>query len=807
MSLLPSDLRYALRTLGKQPSLTLVAVLTLGLGIGANTVIFSVVDSVLLKPLPYPDPERLVLLNERHVESGPVPVGWMNFLDWRAEARSFEKMAAYKTDGVILTGFDEPRRLPCAHVSASFFELTGARPALGRFYSEAEDAPGAERVAVLDYAFWRERFSGDAGVLGRSVQLDGRPYVIVGVTPEGFRYFSRRVEVYLPIGLSGDQPAWLNRGNHQGLRALARLREDSGLDSARAEMETLALALEAKYPDTNSGERVTIQPLLESQVEHTRPSLIMLLACVGLVLLITCANVANLLLARGISRTREIAVRAALGAGRWRIARLLIIESLVLAVTGGALGLVIASWGIDPLLQMAPAGIPRLDLAHVDGSVLAFTFAVSVLTGLLFGAAPAFHATRTDLTQALKDGSRTDTSGPASRRIQSALLVAEVAIALVVVIGAGLMARSIAQVHRVDPGLKPERVLALDVILPSSKYQNDESRSSFFRAAVERIGELPGVESAGGVACLPLNGSCWSSVYIVEGLPVPEQAQLPTSSFNLITPGYFSTMGIPLIEGRLFNADDGAASPEVIIVNESMAKRWWPGGSALGHRVKQGFPQDKTPWREIVGVVADTRQMGPEQPADTEVFLPFDQMADTALSLVVLSSAPPATLAPAVRREIARLDAAQPVDNVRTMEEYLSLTMARRRFSTLLLGLFAGLALLLSAVGIYSVVSCGVSMRTREFGVRMALGAARGDVLRLVLVQGARLALVGVGAGLAGALALTRLMAGLLYGVGPTDPITFASLAALLAVVAVASCSVPAWRATRVDPMVALRHE
>ncbi|HET6372373.1 MAG TPA: FtsX-like permease family protein, partial [Candidatus Polarisedimenticolia bacterium] len=300
---------------------------------------------------------------------------------------------------------------------------------------------------------------------------------------------------------------------------------------------------------------------------------------------------------------------------------------------------------------------------------------------------------------------------------------------------------------------------------------------------------------------------CWSSVYIVEGLPVPEQAQLPTSSFNLITPGYFSTMGIPLIEGRLFNADDGAASPEVIIVNESMAKRWWPGGSALGHRVKQGFPQDKTPWREIVGVVADTRQMGPEQPADTEVFLPFDQMADTALSLVVLSSAPPATLAPAVRREIARLDAAQPVDNVRTMEEYLSLTMARRRFSTLLLGLFAGLALLLSAVGIYSVVSCGVSMRTREFGVRMALGAARGDVLRLVLVQGARLALVGVGAGLAGALALTRLMAGLLYGVGPTDPITFASLAALLAVVAVASCSVPAWRATRVDPMVALRHE
>jgi len=716
-------------------------------------------------------------------------------------------MAAYRMDGFSLTGGNAPRRIPGGLVSAGFFRLLGASPAMGRFFTEEEDVPGAARVVVLAHHVWQERFGSDREIIGRSLTLDGAPYTVIGVAPAGFRYFQRSADVYVPLGLWGDKTSWLDRGNHQGLLTLARLKPDVSVKTARAEMNTIARQLEALYPRSNSGQRVTMEPLFESQVGEARPSLLMLLACVGLVLALTCANVANLVIARGSSPEREIVVRAALGAGRGRVIRQLLTESVLLAAIGGAVGLLIAVWGIDPLIRLAPSNIPRLDMARVDLRVLAFTFGVAVVTGLLFGVAPALQASRVDLTESLKRGASSVTSGPARRRLQTALMVVEVALALMVVTGAGLMVRSILAVNRVHPGLNPDGVLALDLVLPETKYGTPESWRAFLDQALERLRALPGVESASGVLCLPLAGDCWSSVYMVEGLPVPSQDKLPVSAFNAVASDYFRTLQIPLIEGRLLTHADGTSAPSVVLINETMARRHWPGQSPLGRRLKQGFPQDDTPWREIVGVVADCRQSGPERDPEPEVFLPFTQASDSSMSLIVKTLGDSALPAGAVISEIHRLDPDQPVDNIRPMSRYLADSVARRRFATLLLGMFASLALVLAAVGIYGVVSCGVTARTHEIGIRMALGARGGDVARLVLWQGMKRTLAGVAAGLVAAAALTRFMSGLLFAVTPTDPITFSSIAALLGLVALAACWPPARRAMRVDPMVALRYE
>ncbi len=803
------DLRHAVRIMGRQPAFTFVAVITLALGIGANTAIFSVVNAVLLRPLPYPESDRLLLLNEHKVDAGPTSVGWLNFLDWRAQSRSFEAMAAQRFDGFILTGNGEPRRLPGRMVSASFFDLLGSKPALGRFFDAKEDLPDAERTVVLAHHFWRDRYGADPEILGRSILLDGVPHTVVGVAPAGLRPFGSIVDLYVPVGLWGDKEVWLDRGNHVGLLVLARLAPGVSIEAARAEMDTIARGLEAQYPASNTGQRVTMQPLYETQVGEVRPTLLMLLACVGLVLLITCANVANLLLARGASRQREMAVRASLGAGRWPLVRQLMAESLLMAGAGGALGVLVAFCGIRSLPSLAPPDIPRLDATGIDPAVLVFTMGLSLLAGLVFGIAPAAQASRADVIEALKDGPRGGTIRPARRRLQSIFLVTQIALSIVVVTGAGLMVRSILAVSRVEPGFQAEGLLALDVTLPGAGYAEPASRSAFFSQALDRLRALAGVESAAAVHCLPLTGSCWTSVYQAEGLPESSGAQLPIAAFNQVSDDYFRAMRIPLVEGRAFTPADGASSAPVAIVNARMARRHWPGASAIGRRIRQGFPENGGPWREIVGVVGDALQNGPEWESWPEIYFPYAQVPSAAMRLLVRShgDGDPAILARAATAEIHRLDATQPVENVRPMTAYLADSMARRRFSTLLLLMFAGLALVLAAVGIYGVVSCGVSERTHEIGVRMALGARAADIARLVLGRGMRLTLTGVMAGLAGAVIVTRFMSGLLYGVTPNDPLTFAFMAALLAAVALAACWLPARRASRVDPMKVLRLE
>jgi putative ABC transport system permease protein len=800
------DLRHAVRILGRQPVFTFAAVVTLALGIGANTAIFSVVNAVLLRPLPYPESERLLLLNENKIDAGPTGVGWLNFLDWRARSRSFEAMAAQKLDGFILTGNGEPRRLPGRMVSASFFDLLGLKPALGRFFNANEDLPRAERTVVLAHHLWRDRFGADPAILGRSILLDNVPHTVVGVAPAELR-FGSRVDLYVPVGLWGDTKVWLERSNHVGLRVLARLAPGVSIEAARAEMDTIARGLEAQYPASNTGQRVMMQRLYEDQVGDVRPSLLMLLACVGLVLLITCANIANLILARGASRQREIAVRASLGAGRWQLVRQFMAESLLMAGAGGALGVMAAFWGIKTLLGLAPPDIPRLEATRIDPMVLAFTIGLSLLAGLVSGIAPALQASRLDVIESLKEGPRGGAIRPARRRLQSVFLITQIALSIIVVTGAGLMVRSILAVSRVVPGFQAEGALALDVMLPGSRYAEPASRSAFFSQALDRIRALPGVESAASVHCLPLTGSCWTSVYQAEGLPETSAAQLPISAFNQVSADYFRAMRIPLLEGRSFTPADGASSAPVAIVNARMAQRHWPGASPIGKRIRQGFPESGNPWREIVGVVGDVLQNGPEWEVLPEIYFPYDQAPTAAMRLVMRSQGDgdPAMLAGAATMEVHRLDPAQPVENVRPMTAYLGDSMARRRFSTLLLVMFAALALVLAAVGIYGVVSCSVSERTHEIGVRMALGARAADIARLVLGRGMRLTLTGVTAGLAGAVIVTRFMSGMLFGVTPNDPLTFGAMAALLAGVAMAACWLPARRASRVDPMTVLR--
>ena len=807
MQTLWQDLRYGFRMLTKTPVVTLIAVLTLALGIGANTAIFSVVNTVLLKPLPFADPDSLMVLQERNEQVGVQSVAWPNFLDWREQSQSFTAMAAYRLQGFHLAGGERPARPMGGSVSASFFPLLGARPALGRTFTEEEDKPGAAPVVVLSHRLWATRFGSDPGIIGQAVTLDGSPHTVVGVMPADFGFFRQTAELYVPVGLSGDNPVWLDRGNHPGLRVLGRLKPGVSQESARTEMSAIARRLEEQHPKSNSGQQVDIAPLLENQVGEVRPSLFLLLAAVGFVLLITCANVANLLLTRASVRRREIAIRTALGASRWRVVRQLLAESLLLALIGGVAGLLLALWGVDSLVSLAPEGIPRLEGTRIDGAVLGFTLGLSLLTGFVFGLAPALQASRLDLTGALKDNSRGATTGPSQKRVWGALLVAEVALAVILVIGSGLMIRSIVRLQSADPGFNPERVLALDVPLSAGKYKERPPRLAFFDQTLERVRGLPGVESAAAVLCLPVAGGCWGSVYLVEGRPVPPQSELPSAAFNFVTPDYFRTMQIPLRAGRAFDRNDTPESPPVIIVNEAMARRYWPGESAVGKRIKQGFPQDDVPYREIVGVVGDVKQGALDEDLEPEVFLPYAQGMVREMSLVVRTTAEPMLAANSVRQAIAGIDRDQPVERVQPMTQYLADSMARRQFSTLLLGVFAAVALLLAAVGLYGVMSYSVAQRTHEIGIRMAMGARGRDILKMVVGQGLTLTLIGVGLGIAGALALTRLMMSLLYDVSATDPLTFVGVALILAVVALVACLVPARRAAKVDPMVALRYE
>jgi putative ABC transport system permease protein len=807
--MLAHDLRQAVRGMRSSPGATLTAVAALAIGIGANTAIFSVVDAVLLRPLPFAEPDRLFMVwqndTNRHTEREWVSPA--NFLDWRRDSRAFSSLAAFSESGFNLTGSGEPERLDGQRVSASLFPLLGVGAALGRSFLSEEDQAGAARVVILSDGLWRRRFGADPAIVGRSILLDGESVAVVGVMPPRFRFPGEEDDLWVPLAFDGKEAA---RRRSLMLRVVGRLAPGVTAGEARAEMETIARRLERAYPEANAGMGATLVGLQDQMVGDARAALYVLLAAVGAVLLIACANVASILMTRAAARGRDLAIRAALGASRARLVRQLLTESVLLALLGGALGILLALWGIDVLQAGIPADIPRFSRIGLDPRVLVFTLGVSLLTGLLFGVLPALGASRPDLNEALRDGVR-GTSGPARSRARAALVVAEVALALVLLIGAGLLIRSFANVRGLNPGFLPENLLTLRMDLPEKKYGDLGARSAFYREILDRVGGIPGVRDAGLVTFLPLTFVGGSFAFQVEGRPIPPAGQEPFTVYRVVSPGLFGAMGIPLLRGRTFTDADDVRTPLVAIIGDTMARQVFPGQDPVGRRILFGVgPQGPdAQWVTIVGVAGDVRQFDLDSDPRPAVYVPYAQETlfwFAPRDLVVRAAGTePLALAAAVRATIRSVDPNQPISSVRTMDDVVSEASARRRFSALLLGVFAAAALILAAVGVYGVVACSVEQRTREIGIRMALGARRRQVFGLVVGQAARLALLGVALGLAGSLALTRLLGSLLFGVTPTDPLTFVLTALVLPTCAVVACLVPARRATRLDPMVALR--
>jgi putative ABC transport system permease protein len=807
MGYLWQDLQYGFRVLRKSPGFSLIAVLALALGIGANSAIFSFVNGILLRPLPFEDPDRLLIIRERSRVLEGMSVAYPNFLDWRDQNQSFEQIAAVRNAGYNLTYESNAERVQAAQVSAGLWPALGARPALGRAFSGDEDRVGGNRVVVLSHALWQRLFAGDPAVLDRNLTLNGQPFTIIGVMPPSFQ-FPNRAELWVPIGIFSER--MMERGNHPGIFSIAKLKPGVSVEQAQMDMDAVAVRLEEQYPQTNTGNRVSITPMFQQIVGPVQSYLWFLLGAVGFVLLIACANVANLLLARAATRQKEIALRTALGAPRGRIVRQLLTESALLALLGGALGLALAYGGMRALVAISPATTPRLSEVGIDPWVVAFNFAVALATGIIFGLVPALQASRTDLSETLKEGGRTS-AGSARHRLRSLLVIAEMAIALVLLIGAGLIIRSFMRVLEVKPGFDPSGVLAAQVSPPDVSYPKPEDRAIFYRRVLEQLSSAPGVEAAAAVTPLPMSGDGWQTSYTVEGEPPPAAGEAPLTDFAMISPDYFRALGIQLIEGRFFDSRDIKGAAEVAIVDESFARRHFPDQSAIGKRVKNGGPNSTQPFREIVGVVGHVKNYGLAEESRVEMYVPFEQNTTTYANIVVRTSNDMAVAAAAIQSAVRSVDREIPVHSVRTMEQLLSDSVAGRRLFMTLLSFFAAVALLLAAVGIYGVMSYSVTQRRHEIGIRMALGATSADVLKLVIRQGMKLAVAGVVLGLAGTFALTKLLAsavsGLLYEVGASDPVTFGAISLILSAVAFAACYVPARKATRTDPIIALRYE
>jgi putative ABC transport system permease protein len=795
------DLRYGLRTMRRGPGFAAVAVLTLALGIGANTAIFSVVNAVLLRPLPYRDPARLVTV----LHDGWKPVAPANFLDWREQSRSFESIAAAQLWSLTMTGRERPEQLEVLQTSAEMFHVLGVEAALGRTYAAGEDQPGRERVLVLSHGFWRRSFGGAPDVVGRQVTLDGEPYTVVGVMPPDFQFapfWATHAEAWAPLNLGRR----VNDRRGQSLRVFARLKPGVTAGQAQAEMEAINRRLAEQHPRENEGLTVSVDPLHEKVVGKSRPALLIILGAVGFVLLIACANVANLMLAKSALRQREIAVRIALGAGRWRVVRQMLTESLALSLAGGAAGLLLAFWSNAALASLGPDTLPRVRTASLDAGVLLFTLGLSVLVGLLFGLAPALRSTKTDLTESLKSRAQGAARGRRHERVRQLLVVGEVAVSLVLLVGGGLMMRSFLRLTSVNPGFDPRGVTTAVVRLAGPRYATDEQRAAFFRRLTTQLGSLPGVKSASAINHIPLGGDVWTLGFTVEGRPAPPDAERPSAVYRVARPDYFRTMGAALLKGRDFTEGDDDAAPAVVIVNEALARRQWPGEEPLGKRITVSGEGARP--REVVGVVGDVKQGEWASAPQPEMYLPHLQAASPRTMTLVIRAAPGAPeIGPEVRREVWAIDSDLPVSQVAGMEEVVSQAVGQQRFNTLLIGLFAATALLLAAVGVYGVMSHAVAQRTHEIGVRVALGARGRDVLGMIIRQGLGLTLAGLAVGLAGALALTRVMNSLLYEVSATDPLVFGGVAGALTLSALLACYVPARRATKVDPMVALRHD
>jgi len=806
MTGLVQDLGYAARTLGRRPAFTAMVIAVLALGIGANAAIFSVVDAVLLRTLPFPEPERLVEVHLATPDGDPRgPVSAVDFEDWRETNHVFESIAIVNTvsRGLTLTGGTEPEQLQTAYVHPAFFGTLGVPPALGRPLRLDENEPGRNRVAVLSHRLWMRGFGGDASILGRAVTLDGQPFTVTGVMPASFRFPDPAVDVWAPESLIDAARAPRRRDN-RFQRVIARLDRGVALETARAEMGTIAARLVAQYPDTNAGRSsVTLVPLRDSVVgESVRSSLLILFGAVVLVLLIACANVGNLLLERALARRHEIAVRMALGAGQVRVVRQMLAESVLLAGAGGALGLAVGAWSIEPLLNLARRFLPGQNDIVVDGRVLGFTLLASLLSALVFGAVPAIGLSRTAPMLILREDSRSATAGPGGRRLRGFLVVAETALAFVLVVGAALMVTSFARLRAVDPGFDPNGVLTVSLNASSSRYPERPHYLAFYREVLSRVGEIPGVESAASTRNLPLVGAAeeWP-VSAGDAAPLPAGSE-PVVPAHQVSPEYLHAMRIPLLQGRDFTAEDIDTAPAVVIVSRSFARRFWPAGNAVGRTLRFG---EET--ATVVGVCGDVRQTRLDAAGESAVYVPQAQNPRRGFTLVLRARGDPLALAPAVRSALRAIDPENPILRIATMEEVLGDSVSQPRLMSSLLAIFGGLALGLAMLGVYGVVSYGVSLRTREFGVRMALGARPRNVLAIVLRQGAVLALAGVAIGMAAALGLTRLLSAHLYEVGASDATTFVSVAGLLFGTSLLACYLPARRATSVNPLAALRDE
>ena len=805
MESLRSDITYAIRNLSKRPGFTLIAVLTLALGIGANTAIFSALNALILKPLPFPELDRVVAIWDKMPALGLEhnEVSFANYLDWQAQNQSFEQLALYRWWNANLAGIDPPERVQGFQVTANYLDVLGMKPIIGRNFLPEENQPGKDAVAIISHSLWQRRFGGDPNILNKTITTSAVVRTIVGVTPEHFNY-PKGGEIYAPLAITPEMIK--NRRTHT-YYVVGRLKPGVSVPGAQSDIDNITGRLQQQYPEENTGWGATVFPIVTDTVRGYDTAIWVSMAAVAFVLLIACANVANLMLARATGRQREIALRAALGASRWRIVRQLLTESVVVALIGGLLGVLIAFWGIDALRAANPGNAARFAPGwHQLGlsfTVLAFTLGLSLLSGIVFGLAPALQVSKPNLNESLKEGRQ---SSGRSHGLRSSIVVFEIALSLVLLIGAGLTLRSVLALLKTDPGFNSENLLTMNVVLPSAKYTDEPKRAAFYNDLIQRVRSTPGVESAAAVNYLPLGGSNSSDAYLIEGEAEPPPGQENLGRYRVCTPGYFETMGIRVVKGRSFTDQDKVGAPLVVIINETFARKHWPNGDAIGKRIRSYGPLDKAPWIEIVGVSQDVKHEL-NIPVTPEYYLPYAQDVWGAMVVVARTKVDPASLASALRQQVWAVDKDQAVFDVQTMTEVRAISIGMYSSGSVMLGIFGGVALLLASVGIYGVMAFAVTQRTQEIGIRMALGARARDVLKLVINNGMKLALLGIVIGLAGSWALTRFMKGLLFGVEPTDLLTFSLVSLFLLAAALVACYLPARRATKVDPLVALRYE
>ena len=798
------DVKYAIRSYAKAPAFTLAVVATLALGIGASTAIFSLVDGILLEPLPLPEPDRLVYINETGHNGTFISTAWPNYLDWRVRQHSFESIGLSREEPLTLTGFDQARRVRARRVSGNFFQTLHLAPVFGRALTDEDDRANAPGVVLVSDGFWRSTLGADPAAVGRMLRLDQTPYTIAGVLPPGFQYL-RTYDVFVSIGPVAATPNLADRGNHNGFYAVGRLRTGVTAAAADREMRAISADLAREHPATNTSVNATALPLRDRVVADIRPTLLALFGAVGFLLLIACVNVANLLIARGAARGHEIGVRIALGGGRFRLIRQFLVESTLLSAAGGVIGIAAGALLLQALVAAAPEGTPRIADVALNRAALVFALGAAAVCGIVFGAFPAVQLSGA-VGQHLLVRGRAAGFSAGSHRLRRGLIVVESALALILLGGAGLMIRTVDELMRLDPGFRPDHVVTTQFTLSGTQWTGDRLRA-FYDDVVEHVRVIPGVEHAALAFALPIDGSQWNAIFIAGDKPVPERAHLPAAAFTPVSPGFFETLGLRLVRGRSFTEGDKGRSQLVVVVNETLARRIWPGENAVGKRLKQGWPESNTPWREVIGVVADTKFNGLIAETPMQAFLPLAQETMRTLAIAARTSVDPGSIAPAIESVVHQIDKDLPLYQTRTMDAVLTASIARQRLSRIVFVTFAGVALVLAGVGLYGVVAHGVTERTHEIGVRMALGAQQRSVVGLVVQQGLSMTLIGSAIGVAGDVALSRWIQGLLFGVTATDPATFAIVVAVLLVVGAAACLVPAWSAARVDPIRALRTE